>query len=85
MKKYLYQFMVALMAITSFAFASCSDDDDPIGDSSYNYVSGRAIVANTNPSESKITIAFDNLNMSKDNNTYSFNGTVTLPFSYDGW
>lgn len=29
MKKYLYQFIVALMAISSFALVSCSDDDDP--------------------------------------------------------
>lgn len=28
MKKYLYQFMVALMAITSFTLVACSDDDD---------------------------------------------------------
>lgn len=28
MKKYLYQFMVALMAVASFTFVSCSDDDD---------------------------------------------------------
>ena len=173
MKKYLYQFMVALFAISSFTLVACSDDDDdptnnnggntieingtkynvspfvsmmgswnetlksgeftisvdierngtiivdyysfkfenttcptvgddvaqmdlvltpltensddPIWDSSYNYVSGKAVITNTNPSESEITIAFDNLNMSKDNNTYSFNGTVTSPFSYDGW
>ena len=31
MKKYLYQFMVALMAISSFTFISCSDDDEPNG------------------------------------------------------
>ena len=54
-------------------------------DDSYKTVSGKAVVTSTNPSESEITIAFDNLNMSKDSNTYSFNGTVTLPFSYDGW
>lgn len=28
MKKYLYQFMVALFTISSFIFVSCSDDDD---------------------------------------------------------
>lgn len=28
MKKYFYQFIVALMAISSFALVSCSDDDD---------------------------------------------------------
>ena len=28
MKKYLYQFMVALMAVASFAFVSCSDEED---------------------------------------------------------
>ena len=28
MKKYLYPFMVALMAISSFTFVSCSDDGD---------------------------------------------------------
>lgn len=28
MKKYLYQFMVALFAITSFILVACSDDDD---------------------------------------------------------
>lgn len=27
MKKYLYQFMVALFAITSFTLVACSDDD----------------------------------------------------------
>lgn len=30
MKKCLYQFMVALMAISSFALVSCSDDDDEV-------------------------------------------------------
>lgn len=30
MKKRLYQFMVALMAISSFALVSCSDDDDEV-------------------------------------------------------
>lgn len=29
MKKYLYQFMVALFAISAFTFVACSDDDDP--------------------------------------------------------
>lgn len=33
MKKYLYQFMVALMAITSFALVACSDDDDEVSSS----------------------------------------------------
>ena len=28
MKKYFYQFVVALMTISSFIFVSCSDDDD---------------------------------------------------------
>ena len=28
MKKYLYQFVVALMAISSFTLVACSDDDD---------------------------------------------------------
>ena len=28
MKKYLYQFMVAFMAISSFTLVACSDDDD---------------------------------------------------------
>lgn len=32
MKKYLYQFMVVLMAISSFTFVSCSEDDDPASD-----------------------------------------------------
>ena len=32
MKKYLYQFMVVLMAISSFTLVSCSEDDDPAGD-----------------------------------------------------
>ena len=31
MKKYLYQFMVALFAITSFILVACSDDDDDKG------------------------------------------------------
>lgn len=31
MKKYLYQFIVALMAISSFTFVACSDDDEPNG------------------------------------------------------
>lgn len=30
MKKYFYQFIVALMAISSFALVSCSDDDDEV-------------------------------------------------------
>lgn len=30
MKKCLYQFMVALIAISSFALVSCSDDDDEV-------------------------------------------------------
>ena len=30
MKKWLYQFIVALMAISSFALVSCSDDDDEV-------------------------------------------------------
>lgn len=30
MKKYLYQFIVALMAISSFTFVACSDDDDEV-------------------------------------------------------
>lgn len=29
MKKYLYPFLAALMALSSFAFVSCSEDDDP--------------------------------------------------------
>lgn len=37
MKKYLYQFMVALMAVASFTFVSCSDDDEE-GISSGNIV-----------------------------------------------
>lgn len=32
MKKYLYPFLAALMALSSFAFVSCSEDDDPAGD-----------------------------------------------------
>ncbi len=34
MKKFLYQFMVTLMAISSFALVSCSDDDNDDGLSS---------------------------------------------------
>lgn len=32
MKKYLYPFLAALMALSSFALVSCSEDDDPAGD-----------------------------------------------------
>lgn len=39
MKKYLYQFMVALMAIASFSFVSCSDDeDDPTNNNGRNTI-----------------------------------------------
>ena len=171
MKKYLYQFMVALMAISSFTFVSCSDDeDDPtnnngrntieingvsynlsafslmgdwnetlrkgdftvavdnksngvinvdyytfsyhnatcpqVGDDfaemdlaltplieeeegsiidledSFKYVSGKAVITNTNPSESEITVNFDNLTMSNGSSSYTFKGTATLMFEY---
>lgn len=45
MKKYLCQFMVALMAVTSFTFVSCSDDeDDPTNNNGGN--SGKEIEIN---------------------------------------
>lgn len=59
------------------------NSDDSIWDNDYTYTSGKAVVTNTNPDESEITIAFDNLTMSKDGYAYSFNGTVTLPFEFD--
>ena len=31
MKKYLFQFVVTLFAITSFTVVACSDDDEPNG------------------------------------------------------
>ena len=171
MKKYLYQFMVALFAITSFILVACSDDDDEptnnngkntieingvsynlsafsfmgdwnetlrkgdftvavdkenngvknveyytfsyrnatcpqVGDDfaemdlaltplneeedgsiidledSFKYISGKAVITNTNPSESEITVNFDNLRMSNGNSSYTFNGTATLMFEY---
>ena len=160
MKKYLYQFMMVLFAISSFALVACSDDDDDptnnngrntieINGVSYNlsafsgdftvavdnesngvinvdyytfsyhnatcpqvgndfaemdlaltplieeeegsiidledsfkYVSGTAVITNTNPSESEITVNFDNLTMSNGSSSYTFKGTATLMFEY---
>ena len=163
MKKYLYQFVVALMAISSFTLVACSDDDDDptnnngrnsieingvsynlsafsfmgdwnetlrkgdftvavdnesngvinvdyytfsyhnatcpqVGDDfaemeeedgsiidledSFKYVSGKAVITNTNPSESEITVNFDNLTMSNGSSSYTFKGTATLMFEY---
>lgn len=171
MKKYLFQFMVALFAITSFILVACSDDDDEptnnngkntieingvsynlsafsfmgdwnetlrkgdftvavdkesngvknveyytfsyrnatcpqVGDDfaemdlaltplneeedgsiidledSFKYISGKAVITNTNPSESEITVNFDNLRMSNGNSSYTFKGTATLMFEY---
>ena len=167
MKKHLYQFFVALIAISSFAFASCSDNDDdssnndggtkiningveynvsqvslmgswnetqksgeftvsvdnesngvivveyytfefsnatcptvgddvaqmnleliPMSDDDYDlwdkftYESGKAIVTETSPSTSDITIRFENLKMSLNGDSYVFDGTATLMFTY---
>ena len=49
---------------------------------SFKYVSGTAVVTNTNPRESEITVNFDNLKMSNGNSSYTFNGTATLMFKY---
>lgn len=39
MKKYLYQFMLALFAISSLTFVACSDDDDdPINNNERNSI-----------------------------------------------
>lgn len=174
MKKYLYQIMVAFLAISTFTLTSCGDDDDSLSSSDgyqtieinntqyslstiagfdgswdedqkgggfgicvnvehkgltdveyylfdyknrtcpevgddfgnmdltlrtlthdndyswdlydpYHYQSGTAVVTATSPDDSKITIRFKNLKMANSSNTYTFNGTVTLPFSYDNW
>lgn len=61
-----------------------SDPDIDLRD--YAYKSGKAIVTDTNPSDSQITIRFENLQMSAGGDmAFTFNGTVTLPFTYDGW
>ena len=49
---------------------------------SFKYVSGTAVVTNTNPSESEITVNFDNLRMSNGSSSYTFKGTATLMFEY---
>lgn len=49
---------------------------------SFKYVSGTAVITNTNPRESEITVNFDNLKMSNGNSSYTFNGTATLMFKY---
>lgn len=171
MKKYIFQFVVTLFAITSFTLVACSDDDDDptnnngrnsieingvsynlsafsfmgdwnetlrkgdftvavdnesngvinvdyytfsyhnatcpqVGDDfaemdlaltplieeeegsiidledSFKYVSGTAVVTYTNPSESEITVNFDNLTMSNGSSSYTFKGTATLMFEY---
>ena len=171
MKKYIFQFVVTLFAITSFTLVACSDDDDDptnnngrnsieingvsynlsafsfmgdwnetlrkgdftvavdnesngvinvdyytfsyhnttfflVGDEfdemdltltplieeeegsiidledSFRYVSGTAVVTYTNPSESEITVNFDNLTMSNGSSSYTFKGTATLMFEY---
>ena len=49
---------------------------------SFKYVSGTAVITNTNPSESEITVNFDNLTMSNGSSSYTFKGTATLMFEY---
>lgn len=169
MKKYLYRFLIALFAVVSFSFVSCSDDDNDSGVNSgqieingvtydlsivtlsgswdetlqrgeftvsvnnenngviiveyytfsfensacpqtgndvaqmnlaltplneeeegniielldsFKYSSGKAVVTDTNSSESEITIRFENLSMSNGERSYTFNGTATLMFEY---
>lgn len=59
-------------------------EDGSIGDlqDSFIYTSGKAIVTNTNPSESEIGIKFEQLKMSHDGKDYIFNGYTTLMFEY---
>lgn len=61
-----------------------SSDDIEMED--YTYESGSAVVTETNPGNSEITIRFDDLKMvSRGNESFTFDGTATLMFTYDGW
>ena len=49
----------------------------------YSYSSGSAKVVSTDKDKSRITIQFRNLKMVYDSYSYTFNGTVYLPFDFD--
>ena len=49
----------------------------------YVYESGSAKIIDTNQSKERMTIQYDNLKMIKGNQSYVFNGTVTIPWNYD--
>ena len=62
-------------------------DDTSVKEVDYNYSSGSAKIVSTNKSknesEQEITIQFVNLKMVHGGNSFTFNGTVTLPFTFE--
>lgn len=74
MKKYLYQFMVALMAIASFSFVSCSDDEDDPTTPKDPTVSGSTYYCN---------LTFDGESLFGNNSIFISGGPLEIP-STDG-
>lgn len=59
-----------------------NDSDFSSSDEYFTYRSGTAKVISADTARGEMTIAFNKLTMTKGSDSYTFNGTVTVPFEF---